>query len=156
LFLDTPECNAHTTAADILWSGTPIITYPRHAHKLCSRVVASIASATGLGEQMVVGSPQEYEDRAVAFATTAQFVYTTHPMAVVRGGEDAAGMMRTTLAEAAAAAAVHGRVGPGLAGATAAVAQPVLAFSAHRSYWIALSNTSAVANHTDNSGVMLA
>jgi hypothetical protein len=26
LFLDTPACNAHTTACDILWSGTPMLT----------------------------------------------------------------------------------------------------------------------------------
>ena len=26
LFLDTPECNAHTTGCDILWGGTPLIT----------------------------------------------------------------------------------------------------------------------------------
>ena len=30
LFLDTPECNAHTTAADILWSSTPLLTLPRY------------------------------------------------------------------------------------------------------------------------------
>lgn len=68
LFLDTPECNAHTTAADILWSGTPIVTFPRHMHKMCSRVAASIAFATGFGSEMVVGSEQEYEDRTVEFA----------------------------------------------------------------------------------------
>ncbi|KAJ3123283.1 hypothetical protein HK098_002071 [Nowakowskiella sp. JEL0407] len=47
VFLDTPECNAHTTAADILWSGTPILTYPKYDFKMCSRVAASIAYATG-------------------------------------------------------------------------------------------------------------
>lgn len=47
IFLDTPECNAHTTAADILWSGTPIITFPKYDFKMCSRVAASIAFATG-------------------------------------------------------------------------------------------------------------
>jgi predicted O-linked N-acetylglucosamine transferase (SPINDLY family) len=26
LFLDTPECNAHTTAADVLWSGMFLLT----------------------------------------------------------------------------------------------------------------------------------
>jgi len=99
IFLDTVECNAHTTAADILWSGTPIITYPKYQFKMCSRVAASVAYATGawnerdmkysyhtvpcsavgpfsekaqskndprlLGHEMVVGSYQEYEDRAV-------------------------------------------------------------------------------------------
>ncbi|KAJ3010507.1 hypothetical protein HKX48_007372 [Thoreauomyces humboldtii] len=47
VFLDTPECNAHTTAADILWSGTPVVTYPRYDFKMCSRVCASVAYATG-------------------------------------------------------------------------------------------------------------
>ncbi|KXS10170.1 glycosyltransferase family 41 protein [Gonapodya prolifera JEL478] len=48
LFLDTPECNAHTTAADILWSGTPLVTFPKYEFKMCSRVAASIAYGTGL------------------------------------------------------------------------------------------------------------
>ncbi|KAJ3028060.1 hypothetical protein HK097_006034, partial [Rhizophlyctis rosea] len=47
IFLDTPECNAHTTAADILWSGTPIVTYPKYDFKMCSRVAASVAYGTG-------------------------------------------------------------------------------------------------------------
>ncbi|KAK4191664.1 glycosyl transferase family 41-domain-containing protein [Podospora australis] len=42
LFLDTPECNAHTTAADILWSSTPLLTLPRYDYKMCSRMAASI------------------------------------------------------------------------------------------------------------------
>ncbi|GJN91794.1 hypothetical protein Rhopal_004817-T1 [Rhodotorula paludigena] len=69
LFLDTTECNAHTTAADILWSGTPILTYPRHEHKMCSRVAASIAVATGFGREMIVSSADEYERRALELAT---------------------------------------------------------------------------------------
>jgi hypothetical protein len=27
--LDTPLCNGHTTAMDILWTGTPMLTLPR-------------------------------------------------------------------------------------------------------------------------------
>ena len=99
LFLDTPECNAHTTSADILWSGTPLITYPKYDFKMCSRVAASVAYATGswtgkevnecafvgeypegtgsrimnqkdlLGHWMVVGSYKDYEDRAVELAS---------------------------------------------------------------------------------------
>lgn len=42
LFLDTPECNAHTTAADVLWSGTPLLTLPRYPYKMCARMAASI------------------------------------------------------------------------------------------------------------------
>ncbi|KAK9469969.1 glycosyl transferase family 41-domain-containing protein [Dipodascopsis tothii] len=75
LFLDTPECNAHTTASDVLWSGTPILTYPRHDHKMCSRIAASIvASSVPPGDdrrrqrvvhQLVVASEAEYEAAAV-------------------------------------------------------------------------------------------
>ncbi|KAK0529852.1 hypothetical protein OC834_003515 [Tilletia horrida] len=75
LFLDTTECNAHTTAADILWSATPVLTWPRHQHKMCSRVAASIVKATGFGEQMIVDSEQAYEDRAVELALSLQHEY---------------------------------------------------------------------------------
>lgn len=76
VFLDTPECNAHTTAADILWSGTPIVTYPKYMHKMCSRVGASIALATGFGSEMVVPDEKAYEDRAVELALGLQYTYT--------------------------------------------------------------------------------
>lgn len=46
LFLDTPECNAHTTAADCLWSGTPLLTLPRYKWKMCSRMAASILAGS--------------------------------------------------------------------------------------------------------------
>ncbi|KAG0292102.1 hypothetical protein BGZ98_002727 [Dissophora globulifera] len=75
LFLDTPECNAHTTAADILWSGTPILTFPKYGHKMCSRVGASIAYATAQGDEMVVNSEEEYEERAVQFAQSCRWEY---------------------------------------------------------------------------------
>ncbi|KAK4054753.1 hypothetical protein OIV83_000677 [Microbotryomycetes sp. JL201] len=73
LFLDTTECNAHTTAADILWSGTPLLTFPRHRHKMASRVAASIALATGLGDQMIVNSVEQYETRAIALASSLSY-----------------------------------------------------------------------------------
>ncbi|KAJ9478322.1 hypothetical protein PHBOTO_001870 [Pseudozyma hubeiensis] len=75
LFLDTTECNAHTTAADILWSATPVLTWPRHLHKMCSRVAASIVHATGFGAEMTVGSEGEYEERAVQLAESLEYVY---------------------------------------------------------------------------------
>ncbi|KAI0244842.1 hypothetical protein L0F63_001158 [Massospora cicadina] len=75
LFFDTPECNAHTTAADILWSGTPIVTYARHIYKMCSRVAASIAYATGYGERMVTDSEASYADQAVKLATSLSYRY---------------------------------------------------------------------------------
>ncbi|KAJ2765565.1 hypothetical protein IWQ57_004728, partial [Coemansia nantahalensis] len=77
-FLDTTECNAHTTAVDILWSGTPVLTWPRHGHKLCSRVAASVVCATGQGRQMVVSGADEYVERAVEWATQASHEYQYH------------------------------------------------------------------------------
>ena len=78
LFLDTPECNAHTTAADVAWTGTPIVTYKRHRHKMCSRIAASIITAalpdTALGREMaselVPETLQGYEDQAVYFGSS--------------------------------------------------------------------------------------
>lgn len=91
LFLDSTECNAHTTAADILWSGTPILTLPRrtHAHKMCSRVAASIALATGYGSQMVANSMEDYQQRAVRFALGVRYLprRTRSGMEVYMSGE---------------------------------------------------------------------
>ncbi|KAL8999455.1 MAG: hypothetical protein Q9169_001660 [Polycauliona sp. 2 TL-2023] len=77
LFLDTPECNAHTTAADVLWSGTPLLTFPRYEYKMCSRMAASILSGAlpkgpegdAARGELIVHSDEEYEDRAVELAT---------------------------------------------------------------------------------------
>lgn len=65
LCLDTPMYNAHTTAADLLWAGTPIITLP--GERFSSRVGASLLNAVGLSD-MVVRSMEEYEELAVAVA----------------------------------------------------------------------------------------
>lgn len=35
--LDTPLCNGHTTAMDVLWTGTPVVTLP--GETLASRYV---------------------------------------------------------------------------------------------------------------------
>ncbi|KAG1331547.1 putative UDP-N-acetylglucosamine--peptide N-acetylglucosaminyltransferase SEC [Cocos nucifera] len=66
LFLDTPLCNAHTTGTDILWAGLPMITLP--LEKMATRVAGSLCLATGAGEEMIVSSMKEYEDKAVALA----------------------------------------------------------------------------------------
>jgi len=71
--LDTIECNAHTIAADVLWTGTPIITWARHETKMCSRVAASIAKATGYGDQMVANSMEDYEARAIRLAESVRY-----------------------------------------------------------------------------------
>ncbi|KAK4700382.1 hypothetical protein P7C70_g5865, partial [Phenoliferia sp. Uapishka_3] len=73
LFLDTTECNAHTTACDALAQGTPVLTWPRYMHKMCSRVATSVAVATGYGKQMVVRSEEEYEKRALALARSLTY-----------------------------------------------------------------------------------
>lgn len=73
LFLDTPECNAHTTAADVLWSGTPLLTFPRYDYKMCSRMAASILKGAlpkseegdEAARTLIMGSDEEYEARAV-------------------------------------------------------------------------------------------
>ncbi|KAI0068185.1 hypothetical protein BV25DRAFT_1867220 [Artomyces pyxidatus] len=84
LFLDTTECNAHTIAADILWSGTPMITWPKYTYKMCARVGASIAQATGFGDQMIVNSLEEYEERAISLATSLWFTWEESPTGELR------------------------------------------------------------------------
>ncbi|KAK6232888.1 hypothetical protein SCA6_002961 [Theobroma cacao] len=66
LFLDTPLCNAHTTGTDILWAGLPMVTLP--LEKMATRVAGSLCLATGFGEEMIVSSMKEYEERAVSLA----------------------------------------------------------------------------------------
>lgn len=63
VFLDTPLCNAHTTGCDVLWGAAPTVTLP--LERMASRVCASLCAATGLGDEMVVHSQSEYEERAV-------------------------------------------------------------------------------------------
>ncbi|KAI7340226.1 TPR-like protein [Hortaea werneckii] len=73
LVLDTAECNAHTTAADVLWSGTPLLTLPRYGYKMCSRMAASIllgalpknAEGVQAGRELVAKTEEEYEEMAV-------------------------------------------------------------------------------------------
>ncbi|KAF2821231.1 TPR-like protein [Ophiobolus disseminans] len=73
LFLDTPECNAHTTAADVLWSGTPLLTLPRYKYKMCSRMAASIlkgalpktSEGVQAAKELIASSDEDYEDKAV-------------------------------------------------------------------------------------------
>ncbi|KAI5810081.1 glycosyl transferase family 41-domain-containing protein [Peziza echinospora] len=90
VFLDTPECNAHTTAADVTWSGTPLLTFPRHTYKMCSRVAASIVRAAvpeGLQggkekiEKLIVGSEEEYERRAIELASGLKYMVKKVPRA---------------------------------------------------------------------------
>ena len=76
LFLDTPECNAHTTAADVVWSGTPLVTWGKWGYKMCSRMAGSIVSSAlpegnegdRARSELLVQSETEYERRAVGLA----------------------------------------------------------------------------------------
>lgn len=65
LFLDTHPYNAHTTAADALLAGLPVLTY--RGQSFPSRVAASLLHAAGLPE-LVTDSLAGYEALALALA----------------------------------------------------------------------------------------
>jgi protein O-GlcNAc transferase len=69
LFIDTWPYNAHTTASDALWAGLPVLTCAGEG--FASRVAASLLTAIGLPE-LIVSTPERYEDLAVHLATDAQ------------------------------------------------------------------------------------
>ncbi|MET0551437.1 MAG: tetratricopeptide repeat protein [Vicinamibacteria bacterium] len=69
LFLDTPLCNAHTTASDALWAGLPVLTRP--GESFASRVGASLLAAAGLPE-LSVRDRAEYVETAVRLAEDAR------------------------------------------------------------------------------------
>jgi predicted O-linked N-acetylglucosamine transferase (SPINDLY family) len=91
LVLDTAECNGHTTAADVLWSGTPLLTLPRYTYKMCSRMAASIlkgalpksADGARAAEELVATSEEDYEEKAVALGKS--FVSTPHSSVRTQG-----------------------------------------------------------------------
>ncbi|MDB5650852.1 MAG: glycosyl transferase [Hyphomicrobiales bacterium] len=64
LFLDNAPYGAHTTAADAMWMGVPIVTLP--GRSFASRVCASLVRAAGI-EEMICASPADYVARAIAF-----------------------------------------------------------------------------------------
>ncbi|KAL8694964.1 MAG: hypothetical protein Q9218_000436 [Villophora microphyllina] len=93
LFLDTPECNAHTTAADVLWSGTPLLTFPRYEYKMCSRMAASILSGAlpknpagdRAREKLIVHSDEDYEEHAVELVTDLIYPVSGASVGIGRG-----------------------------------------------------------------------
>lgn len=68
LFLDTRECNAHTTAIEALAAGLPVLTLP--GCTVPGRVGASLLTAHGVSE-LIAESEEDYVARAVRFATDA-------------------------------------------------------------------------------------
>jgi protein O-GlcNAc transferase len=71
LFLDTPNYNAHATAADALWAGLPLLTLI--GETFAGRVAASQLNALGLNE-LIVDSRQEYFDKAVELASQPELL----------------------------------------------------------------------------------
>ena len=65
LFLDTFPYGAHSTAADALTVGLPVLTFPGKG--FASRFCASIVSAAGAGE-LICDGPDDYVRKAVALA----------------------------------------------------------------------------------------
>jgi protein O-GlcNAc transferase len=65
LFLDTLIYNAHTTAADALWMGVPVVTCL--GESFAGRVAASLLKAIGMGE-LVTASLDDYERLALRIA----------------------------------------------------------------------------------------
>lgn len=65
LFLDTPNYNAHATAADALWMGVPVLTIL--GKTFAGRVAASQVLGLGISE-MITHSTEEYYLRALHIA----------------------------------------------------------------------------------------
>lgn len=65
LFVDTWPYNAHTTAADALWAGVPVVTL--YGNGFASRVAASVLNAAGIGE-LALASVEEYRLAILALA----------------------------------------------------------------------------------------
>ena len=66
LFLDTLPYNAHTTAADALWAGLPVLTCL--GETFVGRVAASLLNAVGLPE-LITTTLEDYEALAIRLAT---------------------------------------------------------------------------------------
>ena len=69
LFLDTPNYNAHATAADALWAGVPVLT--QIGETFAGRVAASQLAALDMPE-LIVNTPEEYFEKALELASNPQ------------------------------------------------------------------------------------
>ena len=69
IFLDTHPYGAHTTAADAMWMGVPILTVPGRG--FASRVCASLVHAAGMGE-LVCATSDIYATRAIEFGCNSE------------------------------------------------------------------------------------
>jgi len=68
LYLDCHYYNGHSTSADMLWAGVPMVTYP--GETMASRAAASFATSTQVEgvERMIANSWEEYEEKALDMA----------------------------------------------------------------------------------------
>ena len=92
LFLDTHPYNAHTTAADALMAGLPVVTYMGNSFP--SRVAGSLLHAMGMPE-LITHSLGEYEALALKLARETSLLAgykakiiankTTHPLFDTKG-----------------------------------------------------------------------
>lgn len=71
IFLDTHPYNAHTTAADALMAGLPVVTYMGNAFP--ARVAGSLLQAIGMPE-LIAQSLEEYEQIALRLVTTPELL----------------------------------------------------------------------------------
>jgi len=62
LFLDTINCNAHTTASDSIYAGLPLLTLA--GNTFAKRVAASILVNVGM-EELIVSTVEEYKVKAL-------------------------------------------------------------------------------------------
>ncbi len=69
LFLDTAPYGAHSTAADSLTVGLPILTVP--GRSFASRFCASVVAAAGL-DDLICANAEDYVQRAIAFGRNPQ------------------------------------------------------------------------------------
>jgi predicted O-linked N-acetylglucosamine transferase (SPINDLY family) len=67
LFVDTFAFNAHTTAAEALWTGLPLVT--KLGKGFAARVAGSLLNAVGLPE-LITETEQDYEALIFEFATS--------------------------------------------------------------------------------------
>ena len=67
IFVDTFNYNAHTTTADALWAGLPVVT--KQGNQFAARVAASLLTAVGLPE-LITQNETDYEALILDLATS--------------------------------------------------------------------------------------
>lgn len=69
--LDTRLYNGHTTTLDVLWAGTPVVTFPNET--FASRVAASLLTTLGCPE-LIAHDRQQYEQIAIRLGTDRDYL----------------------------------------------------------------------------------